>query len=193
MNPPRRRLLLSAAAWPLAGVQAHNDAGRVRPALPAPVLPLTLHDGRRSTLPQLLRGHATALQLMFTGCSATCPIQGALFAGVQQGLAGQRGVQLVSLSVDPLGDDAPGLARWLQLYGAGSQWRGGLPRVADVDALFDFLRARSREPDRHTAQVYFFTPQAELALRSTHFPSAEQVLGMLAGLQAATRVPTPSR
>ena len=162
---------------------AHNDVGRVQPALPAPALPLTLQDGRRSTLPRLLAGQATALQLMFTGCSATCPIQGALFGAVQQRIHGRPGVQLLSVSVDPLGDDAPAMQRWMQQFGAGTQWRGALPAVADVDKLFDFLRARSREPDRHTAQVYFFNTKGELALRSTDFPSAEQVASMLVAAQ----------
>ena len=183
----RRHALLATAALPWAQAKAHNDAGRVRPTQAAPALPLTLHTGRPATLPALLAGRVTALQLMFTGCSATCPIQGALFAAVQPRLQGLAGAQLLSLSIDPLGDDAPALARWLKQHGAGAAWRGGLPRVADVDRLFDYLRARGRAADRHTAQVYFFNRQGELALRSTDFPSAEQVLSWLAWLAETGR------
>lgn len=93
----RRRLLRAAVALPsgiawagpaLLGMgvprsaRAHAGPGRVDPPLPAAAWPLTLNDGRRSRLPAVLAGRATALQLMFTGCTATCPIQGALFAAV---------------------------------------------------------------------------------------------------------------
>jgi protein SCO1 len=163
-------------------VRAHNAAGRVQPALPAPALALTRHDGRAANLPALLQGQVTALQLMFTGCTATCPIQGAMFAAVQAGLVRQKlkGVQLLSLSIDPLGDSPPALARWLKALGAGPHWHAAVPRVAGVDVLFDFLRGRSVEPDRHTAQIYLFDPGARLLLRSTDFPTPHQVLGWLA-------------
>jgi protein SCO1/2 len=181
--------LLRAAALPwLPAAGAHTNAGRVDPPRPAPPLPLTLHDGRANTLARLLAGHSTALQLMFTGCTATCPIQGALFASVQAGLARERaapGAQLLSLSIDPLGDDAAALARWLRAAGAGPGWLGAVPSVAGVDTIFDFLGGRSRGPDRHTAQVYLFNARAELVLRSPDFPAPAQVQGWLQALARA--------
>ena len=196
MNPRlpscRRRhwLQATAAAWlPAVPAAAHTDAGRVDPPRPAPALPVTGHDGRAGTLAGLLAGRSTALQLMFTGCTATCPIQGALFAAVQSGLArpgAAAGAQLLSVSIDPLGDDAGAIARWLRAQGAGSAWRGAVPSVAGVDRLFDFLGGRSLGADRHTAQVYLFNPRAELVLRSPDFPGPAQVLGWL---QALARPP----
>jgi len=44
---------------------------------------LTVEADRRSALSA---GHATALQVMFTACTTTCPIQGAIFARVQREL-----------------------------------------------------------------------------------------------------------
>ena len=186
--PTRRHFLRLAAASPLLAklpatpAYAHNSPGVVDPPLPAPPMALTRHDGRPSTLAALLQGQVTALQLMFTGCTATCPIQGAMFAAVQAGLVRQKqgGVQLLSLSIDPLGDSPPALAAWLKKQGAGPHWRAAVPGVAGVDTLFDFLRGRSVEPDRHTAQVYLFSPRGQLLLRSTDFPAPEQVLGWLA-------------
>ena len=91
----RRRWLRAApglAATVLAGpslllsprsARAHAGAGPVDPPLPAPPLDIRWHDGSRSTLAARLQGRITALQTMFTTCSVTCPLQGALFAALQ--------------------------------------------------------------------------------------------------------------
>ena len=167
-------LLLPAAA------RAHNEAGRVRPGLPAPDLRLTLHDCRKTTLPKLLSGRTTALQTMFTTCSATCPIQGALFAAVQaQLMSAPKQIQLVSLTIDPLGDDTKAMQAWLKRYGAGPRWLGAIPEVNDVDRLFDFVKARNVGADRHTAQAYLFNSRAELVMRTVDFPPPEGLTAML--------------
>jgi len=185
MTLRRRTCLAALALAPAFGARAHNDAGRVQPPLPAPPLALTLQDGRRSTLPRLLAGRATALQLMFTGCSATCPIQGALFGAAQQRLTPGGPAQLVSVSIDPLGDDPKAMRAWLAQHGAGPRWSGATPAVQDLDRWFDFLRARSAGTDRHTAQVYFFNRRGELALRSVDFPPAGEVVRLLTALAEA--------
>jgi protein SCO1/2 len=194
----RRRLLAAgvaacAAPWLATRAGAHNTAGRVEPPLPAPAIPLQLHNGQRSSLPLLLAGRATALQLMFTGCSATCPFQGALFGAAQAGLApatagasaGTSGLQLLSVSIDALGDTPAALARWMQGFGAGPHWRAALPSVAGVDQLLDFLRGRQAGPDGHTAQVYYFNRSGQLVLRSADFPPPEQVVSLLKALRSS--------
>jgi protein SCO1/2 len=118
---------------------------------------------------------------MFTGCSTTCPPQGLLFSTLS---ARTRpfATRWLSISIDALGDDAPALQAWLKRHGAGPAWRAAVPSVAGAESLLDFVRGREPGPDRHTAQVYFFTPRGELALRSTDFPSASQVVAWLQAL-----------
>lgn len=170
---------LAALASPLAMAQtaapAHDPFGPLRPPLPAPKLWLTADDGKRFELTQRLRGRITALQLMFTGCSATCPIQGALFGALAPLLAGQREMQLLSVSIDPLGDSAQAVRAWVARFGAHAHWQGAVPRVEDVDRLLDFVRGRAAGADRHTAQVYLFDRQARLAYRTADMPPARFV------------------
>ncbi len=185
--PSRRRLLGSALALASAGLgpaaRAHNSAGAVNPPRPAPRAAITWHDGRRADLAALLRGRVTAMQLMFTGCSAICPIQGALFAAAEQQLAREAPapgtVQLLSLSVDPLGDDAAALKAWRAKFGAGGLWSAAVPAMQDLDAVLDFLQGRKAGADRHTAQVYLFNRRAELVLRTVDFPPSREVVRLL--------------
>jgi protein SCO1 len=182
MNLQRRHTLalLSALATPLAMAQtaapAHEPFGPLRPPLPAPRLSLTGDDGKRFELTERLRGRITALQLMFTTCSATCPIQGALFGAVAPLIDTQREMQLLSLSIDPLGDSPQAVRAWLARFGAHARphtnWQGAVPRVEDVDRLLDFVRGRAAGADRHTAQVYLFDRQARLAYRTADMPPA---------------------
>lgn len=160
-------------------VPAHDGFGAVRPPRALPPLPLVGDDARRSDLTSHLRGRTTALQLMFTGCSATCPIQGALFGAVAPLIAGKSELQLLSISIDPLSDGPQALRAWLHRFGATAQWRAAAPRVEDVDRLLDELRGRAGGPDRHTAKVYLVDRQARLAYRTADMPPARFVADML--------------
>jgi protein SCO1 len=173
MTLQRRHTLALLSA--LTAAPTHEPFGPLRPPLPAPRLSLTADDGKRFELTERLRGRITALQLMFTGCSATCPIQGALFAAVAPLLAGQREMQLLSLSIDPLGDSPQAVHSWLTRFGTHTNWQGAVPRVEDVDRLLDFVRGRAAGADRHTAQVYVFDRQARLAYRTADLPPARFV------------------
>lgn len=188
MNPQRRTTLalLSVLVAPLATAQtaalAHEPFGPLRPPLPAPRLWLTGGDGKRFELTERLRGRVTALQLMFTGCSATCPIQGALFGAVAPLVNSQREMQLLSLSIDPLNDSPQAVREWLARFGAHTHWQAAVPRIEDVDPLLDFVRGRAAGADRHTAQVCLFDRQARLAYRTADMPPARFVADTMSEL-----------
>lgn len=187
MNKGRRVFLGMAAgvlAWPTEGVRAHGLLGPVVPAQPLPTVEVTLHDGRRLPLAAVLRGRLTALQLMFTGCSSICPVQGAVFAELQAVLRREavgrgQAPQLLSISIDALGDDAPALARWRTRFGAGRDWLAAVPDVAGVDRLLDTLRGRSSGVDRHSAQVFVVDAAGRLVYRCAELVAAEAVAQVL--------------
>lgn len=186
----RRRLLQLAVAAAAVGhramAQAHGPAGMLDPPEIPPRVRMRGHDGRTAPIADLLRGRVTALQLMFTGCSATCPIQGALFADLERRLAEPAGrvadAQLISASIDPLGDDPKALAQWLGRFEAGRDWRAVSPVVADLDPWLDFLQGRQTGADRHTAQVYLFDRRGRLVLRTVDFPQPQVVVQMMQGV-----------
>lgn len=189
--------LAAGAAGLVAGepARAHGELGPVAPPQPLPALALTLtltlHDGRRMALAHLLQGRVTALQLMFTGCSSVCPLQGALFAQAQAQLPSAATTlpwQLLSVSIDPLGDDARALAAWRQRHGAGARWLAGVPALAEADLLLDRLRGRSsRGPDRHTSQVFVIDAAGRLAFRTAELADPAAIVTALRGVAGVSR------
>lgn len=192
--PQRRHLLQAAAALAVQALmpvaRAHGASGRVTPPLlPPSPWRLRMNDGRELNAASVLQGRVTALQLMFTGCSAICPIQGALFAELERRVAAApamaSGVQLLSLSIDPLGDDPRALSKWLRGFGAGAVWQAASPAVRDLDPWLDFLQGRKAGADRHTAQVYLFDRAGRLVLRTVDFPTTTEVTRLLGELSVA--------
>lgn len=186
----RRRALAMALAAPFACAGAtrafaHAPFGRVEPPSPAPPLPLRGADAVVRPFDRQLLGRVTAVQLMFTGCSATCPLQGALFGAVAQRLAAGD-ARLLSLSIDPLNDDPQALAAWLARFGRSPAWQAAAPRVEHVDRLFDLLAGRAAGVDRHSTQVYLFDRRARLVYRTPELPPAAHVLELL---EAVGRAP----
>src|SRR5438105_14608278 len=55
---------------------AHGQVGIVKPAIALPATNVVCNDAARRSLQAILQGKTTALQLMFTGFSETCPLQG---------------------------------------------------------------------------------------------------------------------
>lgn len=180
--------LLAALLAPSAPAQtakappSHDPFGPVRPPQPAPRLAFIGEDGQRFELAARLRGRISAVQLMFTTCSANCPIQGALFGALAPLLAAQREMQLLSLSIDPLGDSPAALRAWRERFGVHANWQAAVPRVEDLERMFDFVRGRAQAVDRHTAQIYLFDRQARLAYRTADMPPARFVADLMGEL-----------
>ncbi|WP_164931996.1 SCO family protein [Janthinobacterium sp. 17J80-10] len=168
---------------------AHSHAlvGAIRPPLALPAIKLVRHDGAATDLHTQLRGKTTALQFMFTGCSQTCSLQGALFAAVQHQLPAnvKNNVQFLSVSIDPLGDDARALSAWLRQFGAGPNWVAALPTVKELDQLRTALQIRNDGPDSHTGQVFLIDRQGLLVWGTEDLPPVEVVLRQLVNIARA--------
>lgn len=194
MRPPHdavtRRQLLAVAAGALIPIGLvpkceppafAQDHGRMRPAVPVPDIAVTTNAGVVTTLPDLLRHRTTALQTMFTSCRSTCPILGAIFARVQALLPDQlaRGIQLVSVTVDPAHDQPPVLAHWLRRFHARPGWVAVAPHPEATDLVKAFT-GRGRNPaDDHSTQIQIISRDALLVWRTSEMPDAHEIADLL--------------
>lgn len=187
LTGPRALWAQAPAKPPVRGGEHKYPFGAVKPPQLLPALPLTTHTGEKTDLRRLTRGRLTAIHFMFTGCTATCPIQGAIFAQAQRKLAGSLpDLQWLSLSIDPLGDDPKALAAWLQRHRAQPGWVAAVPAVKDVETLFGITGRRSadyaRDVDRHTAQVFVADRQSRMIYSTPEMPPPEEVVLLLKDL-----------
>ncbi len=132
-------------------------------------------------LRELLLGKTTAVNLVFVGCSSVCPIQASIFQRLQKLLPKQteRGIQLLSLSIDPQNDGADQLEHWLRRHNAGPGWLAAVPEAHRLpDVLASFGQGQGRI-ESHATQVSIVNRRAELVWRTGSLPSAEELAGLL--------------
>lgn len=181
--PGRRRSLawIAGLAAPAAAASTASEPplGWVRPGAAPPALKLVDAQGRERPLAALLEARCTAVQLIFTGCGATCPTQGLLFSQLahrtQVADAGW-----LSITIDPLSDDAAALRRWQERFGAHARWRAATPALRDVEALAGYLRGVPSRQGAHTAQVFVFDSAARLVYRTGDNPQPHFVDALVA-------------
>lgn len=170
-------------------VSQHFPFGPVLPVRPLPAWAVQTHQGRATTLSALCKGHVTAIQLVYTNCSAICPIQGALFSQAQKMAAGKLSgqAQFLSLSIDPLSDTPQALARWIRKYEPSPGWLAVVPTIDDVGAIRDLLskggEAQGESLDAHPGQVYFISRKGALVHRSPSLPTAAQIVAIMADIE----------
>ena len=171
-----RRVFLQAIAAASPAIRGH---GKINPPLPVPDIALIRHDGSATSLRPLVAGHATAVQLMFTGCTTTCPIQAAIFQRVQTMLKATDGqvIQLLSLSIDPENDTPHELSSWRRRFHASPAWIAAAPAVGDLPRVQDFF-GKSGGAD-HSTQAHILDRQGRLVWRSYEMPTAEEIVSVL--------------
>jgi protein SCO1/2 len=174
-------LALAAGTARASAELVNADHGRIDPPVPMPDVTVRCADGRAVSLATLVRGRATAVHLMFTGCSTVCPIQGAIFQRVQSLLTDQvaRGIQLLSLSIDPLGDTPLAMRSWLKRFDAHDGWIAVAPDPGDLDRLLELFGQGRNAVESHATQVNIINRQGELVWRTRELPSADTIADIL--------------
>jgi protein SCO1/2 len=171
----RRSFMQALIAAPI--IHGH---GKIAPPVPAPDIQVVRHDGVSTTLLPMLKGHATALHLMFTSCTTTCPIQAAIFERVQTMLPGMadQGIQLLSLSIDPENDTPKAMSAWRRRFHAGPNWIAAAPAIADVPRVQSFF-GKGEDSSDHSTQVQILDRSGRLVWRTFELPTPGEIAAVL--------------
>lgn len=137
-----RRRLCAAVAAAVCGVRSGAAVGAVAGVDALPDADLLRSDGQLVRLKaDLIRDRLVLLNFVFATCSSLCPPQSAVMADIQSRWQDRLGrdIMLASLSLDPLNDDPPRLARFARGFAPGAHWwwLTGAPRT--VFRLLDGL------------------------------------------------------
>ena len=185
----RRRSVMAGLAASLAlramPALAHGNIGPVKPPLGVPDIDIVTSDGFHGPLRERLLGRVTAIQLMFTQCRSICPIEAATFARTQEVLAGAAsdGIQLLSLSIDPLNDTPEAMKAWLDGLGAGAGWTAAAPAKADLARARAFFDGTSDFGEDHSTAMSLMDRTGMLVWRTPELPAAEEVVRLLGHLR----------
>jgi protein SCO1/2 len=176
-DPLSRRSFVQAL---LAAAPVIRGHGKINPPVLVPDIPVVRQDAVPTTLLSLLKGHATAVHLMFTSCTTTCPIQAATFQRVQESLPhmADRGIQLLSLSVDPEDDTPKEMSAWLHHYQAGPAWLAAAPATAALARMEEFF-GKSGDSTDHSTQVHIIDRDGRLVWRTYELPTPGEITGIL--------------
>jgi protein SCO1/2 len=151
----RGRTALATAAFLAAGVgaffteteglQAFTSETARRLAVarsPRPLPTLVLRDDRGERLTFPIPGRPMLVEFVYTSCPTLCVTLGASFARIQDRLAEAGApplLQLLSVSFDPVRDDAAALRAYAEAHGADpARWRVVVPEgTAELGALLE--------------------------------------------------------
>ena len=187
--PLLRRSVIAGLAAGLAlravPASAHGSIGPVKPPVGVPDIGIVTSDGFRGPLRERLFGRVTAIQLMFTQCKSICPIEAATFARTQEALAGMSsdGIQLLSLSIDPLTDTPEVLNAWLDGLGARAGWTAASPAAADMARAREFFDGVSDFGEDHSTAMSLVNRAGLLVWRTPELPAPEEVVRLLGHLR----------
>ncbi len=153
--PATALIVLAVGAACSAGVHAQSRWG----ADYFPKVRLTTQHGDAVDFYELIKGKIVAIELIYTSCEYSCPLETARLAKVQKLLGERMGrdVFFYSISIDPEHDTPAVLEAYAEQYGAGPGWLFLTGQREDIELLSKKLGLYS-EPnpdtkDGHTAML----------------------------------------
>jgi protein SCO1/2 len=92
---------------------------------------------------------------------------------------GARAIQLISLSVDPLGDTPAALEHWLRRFRAHAGWIAAAPDPQDLERLLQLFGQGRNAVENHATQVNIINRRGELVFKTQQLPSADSIAELL--------------
>ena len=187
-------LSLSLSLLPVASASAGTAVvdgtlgghGYFYPPVLLPDFGVTDHTGKHASFRQILHGHISLVQLIFTSCSNVCPIQGATFSQLQELIptAYRSKVQLLSMTIDPLNDNPEALAAWLKQFNPLPMWKALRPDLNAIDTVRQLLNQNKTDVNSHLSEVLLVDASSRLVWRSSELPSSEALADKVLALFA---------
>jgi protein SCO1/2 len=114
-----------------------------------PNVPLTTQNGDQVHFYDLIQGKIVAIELMYTSCRYSCPLETARLAQVHTLLGDRMGkdVFFYSISIDPTFDTPRVLKAYAEKYLAGAGWTFLTGKQEDIDLVSKKLGLQQAEQE----------------------------------------------
>ncbi|HET6979349.1 MAG TPA: SCO family protein [Pyrinomonadaceae bacterium] len=132
---------------------------------------------------ELIKGKTVVINFIFTNCTTICPPLGATFARVQKEL-GNKDVQFISVSVDPLTDTPERLKAWGAKFKAGTGWTFVTGNKPEIDRLLLALGASAARREDHTPSVIIGNDTLDVWTRTYGLSKTTQMVALIENVMA---------
>ncbi len=139
-----------------------------------PDVEVVTHEGKTVHFySDLVKGRVVAVNFIFTNCSTICPASGALFANLQK--QSGRGVQFISISIDPTNDTPKKLEAWSSRFRTGPGWTLVTGKQSAIDQLVKAFGGPSSRPQDHQPLTIIGSDTTRVWTRLYGMPGSEKV------------------
>lgn len=194
MTPNLRSRATAARALALAACCAVAP-GAARAEAASAAARVTLNDARlvdQDGAPARFRSDVigdriVVVDFVFTTCTTVCPALSALFTRVQERLGDRlgRGIELVSVSLDPARDTPARLKAYAARHRAGPHWKWLTGNQDDVEQVLKGLGAYTPNFSAHVPMVLVGDGRTGAFVRLNGFPSPDRIVEQVDALLAA--------
>ena len=164
-----------------------------------PNVELTTEEGTRVRFYDLIKDKTVAIELIYTTCQYSCPLETARLAQVQTLLGDRMGkdVFFYSISIDPANDTPAALKAFAEKYGAGPGWTFLTGRAEDIELLSRKLGLYSppdpSNQDGHTPMLLIGNEATGQWIRGSALDNAKMTATMIANWVGGYRAAVPVR
>jgi protein SCO1/2 len=136
---------------------------------------------------EVIGDRVVVVDFVFTTCTTVCPALSALFTRVQERLGDRlgRGVELVSVSLDPAHDTPERLKAYARRHAAGPHWTWLTGPQEDVERVLRGLGAYTPDFSAHLPMVLVGDGRTGEFTRLLGFPAPDRIAAEVERLVAA--------
>lgn len=193
-------LLLAAFTLAIAGDPSVPTGGSRWGADYFPDVPLTTHEGKLVRFyDDLLKDKVVAVDLIYTHCQYSCPLETARMAQVQRMLGDRVGTDVFfySITLDPARDTPEVLSAYARKFGAGKGWLFLTGRPEDIKLVSKKLGLASERPvpnaDGHTPDLMIGDVKAGQWMRNSAVDNPRFIATQIERLLDGWKAPASKR
>jgi protein SCO1 len=126
----------------------------------------------------LIKHKTFAINFIFTACTSSCPLSTAVFRQVQKKL-GNKKVQLITISVDPVNDTPQRLLGFSKKFNAKPNWAFVTGEKTVISGLLKSLGVYTADKNEHSNMVIVGNDATHTWTRLYGFPQADEIITAL--------------